>query len=173
MCSCWKDLDIVKWLQVLRKRLSWTAQRIWVHCKPWRGQGSLCSHLSPFAQIKEESFWFLRLAGHLSFTNQFRQDPLDLSFGHFYFLHHGIEEVERHLLWKFHKKIRRKSWSNVPLKLLTYIRFLMQSCTQNRPSPKVQALSRDWIWLFNRLDYLHEIWHTCSACSWLEMPQIF
>ena len=21
---------------------------------------------------------------------------------------------------------------------------------------------------FNRLDYLHEIWHTCSACSWLQ-----
>ena len=24
-----------------------------------------------------------------------------------------VENVERHLLWKFHKKIRRKSWSNV------------------------------------------------------------
>ena len=45
-----------------------------------------------------------------------RQDPpLDLSFWSFLtFLHHGIEEIERHLLWKFYKKIRRKSWSNVP-----------------------------------------------------------
>ena len=34
-----------------------------------------------------------------------RQDPLDLSFWSFLtFLHHGIEEVERHLLWKFYKK---------------------------------------------------------------------
>ena len=42
----------------------------------------------------------------------------------FDFLHPGIEEVERHLLWKYYKKIRRKSWSNVPPKLLTCIRFL-------------------------------------------------
>ena len=42
----------------------------------------------------------------------------------FDFLHHGIEEVERHLLWKFYKKIRRKSWSNVPPKLLACIGFL-------------------------------------------------
>ena len=57
----------------------------------------------------------------------------------------------------------------VPPKLLACIRVSIQSCTQNRPSPKVQSLSRDWIWLFNnRLDYLHEIWHTYSACSWLQ-----
>ena len=55
-----------------------------------------------------------------------RQDPpLDLSFWSFLtFLHHGIEEVERHLLWKFYKKIRKKSWSNVPPKLLACIGFL-------------------------------------------------
>ena len=51
--------------------------------------------------------------------------PLDLSFWSFLtFLHHGIEKVERHLLWKFHEKIQRKSWSNVPPKLLACIRFL-------------------------------------------------
>ena len=56
-----------------------------------------------------------------------RQDPppLDLSFWSFLtFLHHGIEEVERHLLWKLYKKIRRKSWSNVPPKLLACLGFL-------------------------------------------------
>ena len=55
-----------------------------------------------------------------------RQDPpLDLSFWSFLtFLHHGIEEVERHLLWKFYKKIRMKSWSNVPPKLVACIGFL-------------------------------------------------
>ena len=40
------------------------------------------------------------------------------------FLHRGIEKVERHLLWKYHKKIQRKSWSNVPPKLGACIRFL-------------------------------------------------
>ena len=55
-----------------------------------------------------------------------RQDPpLDLSFWSFLtFLHHGIEKVERHLLRKFYKKIRRKSWSNVPPKLVACIGFL-------------------------------------------------
>ena len=56
-----------------------------------------------------------------------RQDPppLDLSFWSFLtFLHHGIQEVERHLLWKFHKKIRRKRWSNVRPKLVACIGFL-------------------------------------------------
>ena len=51
--------------------------------------------------------------------------PLDLSFWSFLtFLHYGIEDVERHLLWKFHKKIQSKSWSNVPPKLFACIRFL-------------------------------------------------
>ena len=40
------------------------------------------------------------------------------------FLHHGIEQAERHLLWKFHKKFQRKRWSNVPPKLLACKRFL-------------------------------------------------
>ena len=51
--------------------------------------------------------------------------PLDLSFWSFLtFLHHSIEEVEGHLLWKFYKNIRRKSWSNVPPKLVACIGFL-------------------------------------------------
>ena len=55
-----------------------------------------------------------------------RQDPtFDLSFWSFLtFLPHGIEEGERHLLRKFYKKIRRKSWSNVPPNLLACIGFL-------------------------------------------------
>ena len=63
---------------------------------------------------------------HMNFEWCFlRQDPLDLSFWSFFtFLHHGIEKVERHLLWKFHKKIQRKRWSNVPPNLLACIRFL-------------------------------------------------
>ena len=54
-----------------------------------------------------------------------RQDPLDLRFWSFLtFLHHGIEKVKRHLLGKFHNKIQRKSWSNVPPKFLACIGFL-------------------------------------------------
>ena len=102
-----------------------------------------------------------------------RQDPpLDLSFWSFLtFLHHGIEEVERHLLWKFFKKIRRKSWSNVPPKLLACIRFLYKVVHK---IGRLRKFNRSREIEFNFLDYLHEIWHTCSACSWLQkMPQIF
>ena len=61
-----------------------------------------------------------------------RQDPLDLSFWSFLtFLHHGIEKVERHLLWKFHDKIQRKSWSNVPPNLLACIGFLYKVVHKN------------------------------------------
>ena len=61
-----------------------------------------------------------------SWHSRFKAGPLlDLSFWSFLtFLHHGIEEVERHLLWNFYKNIRRKSWSNVPPKLLACIGFL-------------------------------------------------
>ena len=52
--------------------------------------------------------------------HELRQEPpppLDLSFWSFRtVLHHSIEEVGRLLLLKFYKKIRRKSWSNMPPK---------------------------------------------------------
>ena len=40
------------------------------------------------------------------------------------FLHHGIEKVEGHLVWKLHKKMQRKNWSNMPPKLLACKGFL-------------------------------------------------
>ena len=53
------------------------------------------------------------------------QDTLDLSFWSFLtFLHHSIKDVKRHLLWKLHTKIRRKSWSKALPKLLACIGFL-------------------------------------------------
>ena len=62
----------------------------------------------------------------------FRQDPLDLSFGHFLiFLHHGKEEVETHLLWKFHKKFKEKVGQMCHRSLLAYIRFLYKVVHQN------------------------------------------
>ena len=73
------------------------------------------------------------------------------------------EEVERHLLWKPHKTIQRKSWSNVPPKLLAYM-ISTQSCTQNWSSSKVQSRSAEC----NRLKYHHETWRTYSSCSWLQ-----
>ena len=63
--------------------------------------------------------------------------PLDLSFWSFLtFLHHGIEDVARHLLWKFHKKIQRNNWSNVSPKLLACIRFLYKFVHKNGPLRK-------------------------------------
>ena len=72
--------------------------------------------------------WMLSVKGHLELWRPTRlhphaplkQDPLDLSF--WSFLPFFCTIVERHLLWKFHKTIQRKSWSNVPLKLLACIR---------------------------------------------------
>ena len=45
----------------------------------------------------------------------------------FDFLHHSIERVEGYLVWKLHKKIQRKSWSNVLPNLLTCIGFLYKA----------------------------------------------
>ena len=73
-------------------------------------------------------------------TLPLRQDPLDLSFwSYLTFLHYGIDEVERHLLWKCHKKIQMKSWSNVPPKLLACITFLYKVVHKNGR-----------LWKFNR-----------------------
>ena len=52
-------------------------------------------------------------------VRKLRQDPLDLSFGRFWlFLHHGIEEVQRHFLWKFKKE--KENLPNVPPRLLAF-----------------------------------------------------
>ena len=68
------------------------------------------------------SFWLCVALFLTLYISIFKAGPLGLSF--WSFLHHGVEGVERHLLWKFHKKIQWKSWSNVPPKLLACIRFL-------------------------------------------------
>ena len=66
---------------------------------------------------------------------------------------------------KFHKKkIQRRSWSNVnSTEVARLHKVSVPSCTQSRPSPKVPSRSGDY-----RLDYLHETWHTCSPCLWLQ-----
>ena len=72
--------------------------------------------------------------------------PLDLSFWTFLtFLHHGIEEVKRHLLWKFYIKNSKEKLVKCATEVGRLHRVSIQSCTQNRPSPKVQSLSRDLI----------------------------
>ena len=94
--------------------------------------------------------------------------PLIWVFGNFrLFLHHGIEKVERHLLWKFHKKIQRKNWSNVPPKFLACLRFLHKVVHKTFVSENSIAPRRLNL-IFYRLDYLYETWHTCSSCSWLQ-----
>ena len=87
-----------------------------------------------FAQCTWEHIYVFKMADPMTLkietflfkTTSFKAGPpLDLSFWSFFtFLHHGIEEVKRHLLSKFYEKIRRKSWSNVPPKLVACIGFL-------------------------------------------------
>ena len=49
--------------------------------------------------------WFEKLLETETWRHKLMQDPLDLSFWSFLtFLHNGIQKVERHFLWKFHKK---------------------------------------------------------------------
>ena len=77
---------------------------------------------------------------------ELRQDPLDLSVWSFLtFLNPGIEEVERHFLWNFYKKNSKEKLVKCATEVALLRKVSIQSCTQNRPSPKVQSLSRDWI----------------------------
>ena len=102
---------------------------------PPRTSGVGQDHLSTKGTLLEKNgflYWFLR-----------QDPPLDLSFWScLTFLHHGIEEVERHLLWKFQKKIHRKSGSNVPPKLLACIRFLYKVVHKTAVSESSIALGR-------------------------------
>ena len=100
--------------------------------------------------------------------------PLEFGFWSFLtFLHHGIE-VERHLLWKFHKKIQRESWSNVPPNFLACIRFLCKVVHKIGRLRKFNRVREIELNFFTLLDCLHETWHTCSSRSWLQnLPQNF
>ena len=101
------------------------------------------SHTKYFCNYRIVTLYFSllhlgRLHHHLMcpwrcfFKCHIKAGPLDLSFWSFLtFLHHGIEEIERNLLWKFYKQIRRKSWSNVPPKLLACIGFLYKVVHKN------------------------------------------
>ena len=114
----------------------------------WRGPG-LSTRMT-----KIVSMWSCRtpptLVAVRRSSNPVRQDPPDLSCSSFLtFLHHGIADKERHLLWKFHKQIQRKSWSNAQPKFLARLhKVSKESCTQNRTSPNVQWRSGDWINFF-------------------------
>ena len=59
----------------------------------------------------------------------------------FDFLHHDREKVEGHLVWKLHKKNSKEKLVNCDAEVARLYRVSLQSCTQNRPSSKVQSLS--------------------------------
>ena len=67
-----------------------------------------------------------------------------------------------------YKKIQRKRWSNAPPKLLPCIRFLYKVVHKNGRLRKFNRSRENEFNFFYRLDYLYEIWHTCSSCSWLQ-----
>ena len=77
---------------------------IWGPFQTYRG---LLKHMGPLSMEQKYmpgdlfnfSLFFFLLFYHLSFVCLFKAGPLDLSFWSILtFLHHGIEEVERHLL---------------------------------------------------------------------------
>ena len=106
------------------------------------------------------------LLGHNVCVWGLRQDPPDLIFWSFLtFLHHGIEEVERNLPWKFHKKIQRKSWSNVPPKLLACIIRLLYKVVHT--NGRLRKFNRAREIEFNFF-IAFETWHTYSSYSWLQ-----
>ena len=93
-----------------------------------------------FLMPDTNSICFVRYFSKFSVVCLKGRTPLDLSFWSFLtFLTHGIEKIERHLLWKLHKKIQRKRWSNMPPKLLACIRLLYKV---------VDKIGR--LWKFNR-----------------------
>ena len=67
-----------------------------------------------------------------------------------------------------HKKIQRKSWSNVLPKLLACIRFLYKVVHKIGRLRKFNRAREIEFNFFYRLDYLYETWHTCSSRSWLQ-----
>ena len=103
-------------LKVFLPHFSSWVRCLWTDTSEWRIVGKLEVSATTYVPRPPGDQQELRFKG---------TTPLHLSFWSFLtFLHHGIEEVERHLLWKFYKKIRRTSWSNVPPKLLACIGFL-------------------------------------------------
>ena len=78
------------------------------------------------------------------------------SFWPFFFLRHGIEEIETHFLWKFHRK--KEKLVKCATKVARLHKVSIQSCTQNRSSPKVQSPSGDRI---NFLPLGLSPWNSC------------
>ena len=85
------------------------AVEILVHTKGWRSSGY---ETLSVRNILDSQYFQRSLHDYHNSSTQikFKAGPLDLSFW-LTFLHHGIEKVERYLLWKFHEIIQRKSWS--------------------------------------------------------------
>ena len=96
-----------------------------------------------------------------------RQAPLGLSFWSFLtFLHHDIEEVERHLLWKFQKKNSKEDLVKCATEVARFHKVSIQSCTQIGRLRKFNRAREIEFNFFYLLDYLYETWHTCLSCSW-------
>ena len=69
---------------------------------------------------------------------------------------------------KIAQKIQRKSWSNEPPKLLACVGFLYKVVHKIGRLQKFNCSREIEFNFFYRLEYLHEIRHTCTvACSWL------
>ena len=101
-------------------------------------------------------------------SQTFQADPLIWVFGHFWLFAPSYRKSRGASCVKIALKNSKEKLVKCATEVARLYRVSIQSCTQNQPSPIVQSLWRDWIQLFYRLDYLHETWHTYSACSWLQ-----
>ena len=166
--------DLVRWTEALHRFSSRDA--IIVVCSAL--EKHLDGDFTP-DQEKETTFkrwppgyqsWKLGLA-----LNGLRQDPLDLSFWSFLtFLQYGIEKVGRHLLWKFHTKIQRKSWSNVAPKLGACIRFLYKVVHKNgrlRKFNRAREIEFTFFIAWTIFKKLGTLVHHVHGCKML--PQVF
>ena len=109
------------------------------------------------------------IAWLLLHTNLRQDPPLDLSFWPFltFFAPWYRRSIETSSV-KTSQKNSKQKLVKCATEVARLCKVSIQSCTQNRPSLKIQSRSGDWISLFYRLDYLYETWHTCSSYSWLQ-----
>ena len=92
--------------------------------------------------------------------------PLDLSFWSFLtFLHHGIEKVERHLLWNFIKKFERKVGQMCHRSCLLTRSFYTKLYTKSAVSESSIALGRLNLTFFTAWTNFMKLGKTCSSCS--------
>ena len=92
-----------------------------------------------------------------------------------FFLHHGIEQVAAHLLWKFHKKNSKEKLVKYATEVARLHKVSKQSSTQNRPFSESSNRAREIE--FNFLSFGLSLWNLAHLfimfMATKHCPQIF